>query len=452
MKKLWDKGKDVSNKVGKFLASDLWAEQKLVKHECLASIAHAKMLKKIGILNEIELKRIIGCLKEIIDLDKENQFIITFEDEDVHTKVENYLTDKLGDTGKKIHTYRSRNDQLLVNQRLFNKEKIINLGIEVSKLQKSLLDLAKKHEFTPVSGYTHRQKAMLSSIGLWASSFAESLNDDLNVLLNAYEINDQCPLGSAASYGVPANIDRKLTSDILGFSKVQSNSLYCHNSRGKIESVILNALSQIMLTLSKLSADLILFSTAEFGYITLGDEVSTGSSIMPQKRNPDVPELIKGNACLVLGYENTVKNVINGLTSGYNKETQVVKEASMKALLLTIDSVKMMDLCVSTLTINKKKCEESCTKEIFATDYSYELVEKGVPFREAYKKTANEINNIEIPGLVEAIKRRNHIGGLGNLGLDDLEKDILTNINKFNEKKKEFEALELHDFFVQLDL
>ncbi|MBN2423104.1 argininosuccinate lyase [Candidatus Woesearchaeota archaeon] len=424
MNKLWYKGKDVLKEVEDYLASDISFDQALVRYECIASIAHAKMLDKIGILNKNELDRLVKCLNEIIELDKKGRFILTKSDEDVHTKVENYLTEKLGDTGKKIHTYRSRNDQVLVDTRLYNKDKLNELMDEVVCLCKSLLDLSKKHEFTAMPGYTHRQKAMLSSIGLWSSAFIESLLDDLRLVKTSYKLNDQCPLGSAASYGVPKNIDREYTAKLLGFEKVQNNSLYCQNSRGKIEAAILSALSQVMITLGRISADLILFSTQEFGYFKLGDEVSTGSSIMPQKRNPDVPELIKGNVNVVLGYETIVKNAIKDLPSGYNKETQVVKEHTMKALDLTIDSVKMMNLCISTLKVNEEICKKACTPELFAADYAYSLVEKGIPFREAYKKAAKEIDKIKVPDLVDVLKKRNHIGGTGNLGLDRLGKGI----------------------------
>ena len=425
MSKLWFKGKDVEKEAEFFLAGDISSDQKMIKHEVIASIAHAKMLHKIGILTKDELNKLESCLKEIIELDKKGKFVIKPEDEDVHTKVENYLTEKLGEVGKKIHTYRSRNDQVLVNQRLYNKEKLIELQKEIIKLCETLVKFAKEHEYTPIPGYTHLQKAMLSSVGLWSSSFIESLLDDLNIMKNTFDINNQCPLGSAASYGVPENIDRQYTSDLLGFGKVQNNSLYCQNNRGKIESIIMSGMSQVMISLGKISSDIILFSMPEFGYFKMSDKVTTGSSIMPQKKNPDVAELIKGNVSVILGYENIVKNVIKYLPSGYNKETQVVKEHTIKVFDLTIDSIKMMNLIIKSLKVNKKKCEESCTPEIFATEYAYELVKNGTPFREAYKITAKNLDKIKKPNLQEALKRRNHLGGIGNLGLKMLEKQII---------------------------
>ncbi|MBD3203540.1 argininosuccinate lyase [Candidatus Woesearchaeota archaeon] len=421
-KKLWYKGFDVNKKIEKFLANDISYDQKLVHYDCKSSIAHAKMLKKIGVIDDSELEKIVECLNQIIELDKKGNFLISLNDEDVHTKIENFLTEKLGDTGKKIHTYRSRNDQVLVVQRLYNKDMLEKVKEFVKNLCFVLLDFSKRNEFVPLPGYTHRQKAMLSSAGLWGSSFIESLLDDVKFLDAAYELNDQSPLGSAASYGVPADIDRKFTAKELGFSKVMKNTLYCQNSRGKIESMILSALSQIMLTLSKISSDIIFFSG--FGYLSLGDDVSTGSSIMPQKKNPDVCEMIKANSSIIIGYESIIKNTIKDLASGYNKETQNVKEFTMKSFETVIDSIEAMGICIDSLKVNEKNCRNACTKELFAADLAYEHVKKGIPFRDAYRKAADEIGSIEIPDLKEALKKRVHIGGAGNLCLDELEKEI----------------------------
>ncbi|MFH2106613.1 MAG: argininosuccinate lyase [Candidatus Micrarchaeota archaeon] len=406
MAKLWNKGSDVNKEVEKYLFSDLWADQQLVKYECLASIAHAKMLSKIGILNDSELTKLVFTLQGIIQLDEQNQFVLSLQDEDVHTKVENHLVQKLGELGKKIHTYRSRNDQLLVNSRLYNKEKIGEVKSELVNLIKVIVQFAKKHEKVPMPGYTHMQKAMLSSVGLWAGAFAESLMDDLKVLENAYELNDQCPLGSGASYGIPEQIDREYTAKLLGFSKAQNNVLYCQNSRGKFESVILNSLSQMMLDLAKMCQDIITFSTSEFGYFSLSSEVSTGSSIMPQKRNADVAELVKGNASVMLSYEFLVKNAISGTNSGYVKETQVVKEPTMKGLILAIDTLKVMQIQINGIIVNEKKCIDSCTPGLFAADEAYDLVKKGVSFREAYKQVAQNLDKLKKRDPVAELEKR----------------------------------------------
>jgi len=430
MAKLWQKGKKnaMPPEVEKYLISDIWAEQELVKYECIASKAHAKMLHKIGILKKAELSKLLKGLDEIINLDKQGKFIITISDEDVHTKVENYLVTKLGNVGKKIHTYRSRNDQLLVNPRLYHKEKLVDMKKEIKLLLKTLYAFSKKHENTVMPGYTHLQKAMLSTVGFWSASFLEALLDCVKMIDTAYELNDQCPLGSAASYGVPAKIDREYTAKLLGFKKVQNNSLYCQNSRGKIEANIAHACSMVMEWLGCMCTDIITFNTSEFGYFIMGDEVSTGSSIMPQKKNADVCELLRSNVNVALSYEFMIKNTVKDLNSGYMKDTQCVKEAAMKTLLLTIDSIKMMNIVISTLTVDKEKCKKACLPELFSTDYAYDLVAKGVPFREAYKKAAQAVkeNSPELKKYTaeKALKKRSHSGAPGNMGLNSLKNKI----------------------------
>ncbi|MFA5049848.1 MAG: argininosuccinate lyase [Candidatus Micrarchaeia archaeon] len=404
--KLWNTGSDVEKEVEKYLSSDNWADQKLVKYDCIGSIAHAKMLKKVGILNQKELEKLIKELNNIIKLDKKGEFIIKPEDEDVHTKIENHLTEKLGDIGEKIHTYRSRNDQILVDMRLFQKDKLGEIKQELKGLIRVIAVFEKKYKKIPMPGYTHMQKAMLSSVGLWAEAFEESLKDDLIILENAIELNNQNPLGSGASYGVSEKLDRDYTTKLLGFKKTQNNVLYCQNSKGKIESNILNSLSQIMISLSKMSQDIIIFSTSEFGYFKLSEKVSTGSSIMPQKKNPDLAELIKGNSNVVLSYEFLIKNTINGLNSGYLKETQVIKEPIIKGLELVFDTIKVMKILIEEIEINEKKCIESCTKELFAADEAYRLAKKGIPFRKAYLMVAKNLEKLENKNPKKELEKR----------------------------------------------
>ncbi len=423
MAKLWNKGKDVSKLVENYL-SDIQADQHLVPYECKASSAHAKMLHKIGVLTKDELSNILKVLKEIEGLDSQNQFVLQPSDEDVHTKVENYLIDKLGETGKKIHTYRSRNDQLLVNQLLYNKDKLKETKLQLISLAKTLLSFAKKYEKVPMPGYTHLQKAMLSSVGLWASSFVEALLDNLNVLENAYELNDQCPLGSGASYGIPEKIDREFVAKELGFSKVQNNVLYCQNSRTQFASITVNALAQIMVVLSRICQDIIIFSTSEFGYFSLSDEVSTGSSIMPQKRNADIAELVKGKASVVIAQDFLIKNVSVGLHSGYVKESQVVKEATLQAFDITLASLEVMVEQIKGLSVNEKKCIDSCTPELFAADEAYELVKKGVPFRDAYKKVGQNLDKLKERDPIKELEKRLKNKSFYLKGLLQLEKEL----------------------------
>ena len=261
MAKLWQKDHMMDELIEEFsVGNDYILDRDLVKYDALGSIAHAAMLQKVGILSEDEFDSIRATLVEIIQLDQEGKFDISLEDEDVHTKIENYLTEKLGDTGKKVHTARSRNDQVITAIRLYAKDMHLAIADALLSLCEALAGFAKKYEWTPMPGRTHTQRGMPSSMGLWAAAYAESLLDDLTILMQSYTLHDQSPLGSAASYGVPIEIDRELTAELMGFAKVQHNVLYANNSRGKFESVMIHSLCQIMLDLSKIASDVILFS------------------------------------------------------------------------------------------------------------------------------------------------------------------------------------------------
>ena len=334
--KLWEKGYELNKEIEKFsVGEDYVLDQKLVEADVLGSIAHARMLASIKILSQTEFRKLKGALLEILKLNKEGKFIICQEDEDVHTAIENYLTEKLGNLGKKIHTARSRNDQVIVDLRLYSKERLLDIEETVLQFCQSLLTFCQKNKEVPMPGYTHSRRAMPSSVALWAGAFLESLLDDLILLQSAYKINNQCPLGSAASYGVALNIDRRLTSEILGFEKVQNNVLYVNNSRGKVEAIILSSLSQVMLDLGKLAEDLILFTREEFDFFTLPDELCPGSSIMPQKKNPAALEIVRAKSSSINSYLFQVMNILNGLPSGYNRDLQLTKEPLMKGLEAT---------------------------------------------------------------------------------------------------------------------
>lgn len=269
MKKLWQKGSQNSSKIVEdYCFSDgVVLDNNLVSHDVYGSIAHAHALQKLKIITNQELEKLTQCLREILALNEKGEFTVIPSDEDVHTKVENHLTEKLGELGKKIHTGRSRNDQVLVDLRLYAKENLFNVANKTINLIQTYVDFAKKYEFVPMPGYTHMQKAMPSSIGMWGGSFAESLLDDLKFLTSAYELNDQSPLGSGAAYGLSLSIDRALTSELLGFAKVQNNSLYSQVSRPKVQLAVMQSLVQIMLTLSRFAQDLLLFTTSEFNFL-----------------------------------------------------------------------------------------------------------------------------------------------------------------------------------------
>jgi len=386
MTKIWQG--NVNKKIEKFtVGNDYLLDKNLLKYDCIASIAHSKMLKKIKILTEQEQKKLEKELKNIIELDKNGKFPIKVEDEDSHTAIENHLTKKLGELGKKIHTARSRNDQVQASMKLYEKDELIKIIKLITNLIKSLGKLPN----TLIPGYTHMQKAMPSSIKLWSASFIESLKDDLLLIDNAINIIDKNPLGTAAGYGVPLNIDKEITKNELKFKENYKNSIYVQNSRGKHESIILNSLTNTMLTLNKLSSDIILFSMQEFNFLTLPNEFTTGSSIMPQKKNPDVLELIRAKYSIVLGYEFQVKNLVSNLISGYNRDFQLTKEPVMKSIETTIDCLEIMDLIISKLKINKDSCKKAMTKDLYATEKVYSLVKKGKSFREAYKEVKKNL-------------------------------------------------------------
>jgi len=390
MKRLWEsKDSKLNEKVAKYtVGNDYILDQKILKYDCIASIAHAKMLNKIGILNQEETEKLVKGLEEIVELDKKKKFKIKAGEEDCHTAIENYLTEKIGDIGKKIHYARSRNDQVLTALRLYYKDELKSNKQSVNELLKNIQGFIKKYPDVKFPGYTHTRKAMPSSIGLWAGSFIEALLDDLKLIDNSFDLIDQCPLGTGAGYGLPVKVDREFTAKELGFKKVQRNPLYVQNSRGKFESTILHSLSQEMFDLNKISSDIILFSMPEIGYLELSDEICTGSSIMPHKKNPDVLELVRANYHVVNSYESRIKNITSNLISGYNRDLQLTKEPVMRGFDITKSSLDVMSVVFEKMTVNEKKCKDALTEEIYSAEKAMNLA-KDSNFRDAYRKVKN---------------------------------------------------------------
>ena len=386
MARLWEKGYNLEKQIEKYtVGNDYILDTKLMKYDCIASIAHAKMLHRIGFLNENETKKLIKGLEEIIALDKKGKFKIKRNEEDCHTAIENYLTKNLKDTGKKIHFARSRNDQILTALRLYEKDELKEVRKKTDELIKTIKEFSSEYHNIQLPGYTHTRKAMPSSIGLWADSFVDALKDDLKSVDFSYALIDQCPLGTGAGYGLPIKVDRKFTAKELGFRKIQKNSIYAQNSRGKFEGTILNSLSQIMFDLNKISSDVILFSMPTEGYFELPRELCTGSSIMPHKKNPDALELMRANYHVVNSYESRVKNIIGNLPSGYNRDLQLTKEPIIKGFDIIKESLSVMSLILRKLKVNEENCRKALTNELYSVKEAYNLAEK-MPFREAYKK------------------------------------------------------------------
>ncbi len=389
--KLWEKEYKLDRQIEDFTVSnDYILDRKLIKYDCIASIAHAKMLEKTGILKKGEAKDIIKELNNIISLEKKGRFKIQKEQEDCHTAIEAHLTKTLGDAGKKIHTARSRNDQVLVALRLYYKDELNGCKDNVGNLIRAISKFRKKYGTTKLPGYTHTRKAMPSSISLWSDSFVDSMKDNIKLIDFTLDLIDQSPLGTAAGYGIPLDIDREYTAKLLGFKKVQQNPIYAQASRGKFESTILHSLTQIMFDLNKIASDLIIFSMPEFGYFELPQELCTGSSIMPQKKNPDVLELVRAKYHVVLSYEFQVKSMAANLISGYNHDIQLTKEPTMKGFDITEDCVSIMAHVFEKLEVNGGRCKSALTEELYATEKVYDLVKKGIPFRDAYKAISKE--------------------------------------------------------------
>lgn len=389
MKKLWQNGENLNNTVESFeTKEDLVMDQKLIKYDVLGSIAHAQMLQKIGILSGGELSKLKKGLLEILELDKQGKFKLEIGDEDMHTKIENYLTEKYGVVGQKIHTGRSRNDQVLTAVRLYSKDKLTSIKYETKILVKVFKTFSKKYGSIKMPGYTHMQKAMPSSLGLWTDSFSDSLQDDLVMVEAAFKLIDQSPLGSAAGYGTPIKLDKEYAAKLLGFSKVQDNSLYCQNSKGKIEAVILSSLVQILLTINKFASDVMLFTTSEFNFFKVGNGITTGSSIMPQKKNLDVAELLRSKVHIILGNFTQTVSLSSNLISGYNRDLQEVKKPLIESFEVTLNSIKVTSILLNNIIPNKKNLENALTEEIYAAEKIFDQVKKGVPFRKAYNAVA----------------------------------------------------------------
>jgi argininosuccinate lyase len=452
MTKLWQKGYQLNDQVERFeAAQNTLLDARLIRHDVWGTLAHIAMLTKIGVITEVEHNVLKNALRKILEQEAENTFTVELEDEDIHTCVENFLAASTGSVGKKIHMARSRNDQVLVDLRLYGKEQMLSVMTKLCNLCSALIEFAYTHADVPMPGYTHMQRAMLSSVGLWASCFAEALLDDEKLLSAAYQLNDQSPLGSAAGYGVPIAIDRQYCADLLGFSRVQNNVIYVQNSRGKIEASIVQALAQTMLDLSKLAQDILLFTTVEYGFFQMPQELCTGSSIMPQKRNLGVMELVRARMQTMLALQQQILGIISGLPSGYNMDYQETKRPFIEALDLIQESLEICTLVVSKLEVNVEHLIAACTFELFAADRAYELATvANLPFRDAYRIVGEEVTaqidrHQPFPlesqeQLVERLELRSHLGGAGNLGLEKTQKQLEEVKSVWHEREEPFKT------------
>jgi len=418
--KLWDKGFSIDDKIELFtVGNDREIDLHIAKYDVQASLAHAKMLQKIGLISAEELLQLEDGLKGIEQQIIENTFVIDSQFEDVHSKIEYELIKQCGDVGKKIHTARSRNDQVLVALQLFYKDHLTQLKGNTHNFFNTLLELAKTYENKLLPGYTHLQVAMPSSYGLWFSAYAEVLVDDVSILNAVLKIVDQNPLGSAAGYGSSFPIDRKFTTEQLGFSTLKYNVVAAQLTRGKSERAIANALGSLCNTLSRFAMDICLYMSQNFGFITFPDELTTGSSIMPHKKNPDVFELIRGKCNKIQGLHTEMLLVTNNLPSGYHRDFQLLKEPIINALLEVNDIVAIFNYAIQQIIIKDVDLNDEKYKYLFTVDSINNMVEQGLSFREAYQKIGAQVqNNTYTP---EDIKPHSHEGSINNLCLEDIK-------------------------------
>jgi argininosuccinate lyase len=391
--KTWSNGKlkdKVKKDVLEFLSGDdILLDKELVKWDILTTIAHEIALHKAGVLKGQELKVI---LENLIDF-YESGIELDVDLEDVHSNIEIQLMKKLGKVGEKIHTAVSRNEQVITDTKLYMKNEILEISMKLLQLCKTIISIAEQHKDSVMPGYTHHQHAMPYTFGSYLMAHFYSFIDDLKLLQDAYDLIDKCPMGSGAGYGIPMKINKEMTAKLLGFKSVQQNSLYSINSRGKNESVVISAVVQIAMDLNKISEDLILFSTKEFGFIDLPDEYCTGSSIMPNKKNPDVLELVKGKSSTIIANLFQMFLVMKNLPSGYNRDTQEVKHPTLNSLKLIKECIEMIDGVVKNMKVNEKM--KDLDNEIFSTHHALSMVKDGKPYKEAFKTVGKMVKSGE---------------------------------------------------------
>ena len=421
--KLWNKDGDSNNKVDNFtVGDDRKNDLEIAKYDCIASISHAKMLNKIGILDSQELKKIKSVLNKIKDDAEKGSLEIENEFEDIHSKIEFILVDKLGEIGKKIHTGRSRNDQVLVAMHLFLIDSLNDIKSQVVSLFDVLMKLSNSHKDKLMPGYTHLQVAMPSSFGLWFSAYAESLIDDIIFINSAIKVLDQNPLGSAAGFGSSFNIDRNFTTKDLGFKFLKINSISAQMNRGKIEKSTSICLSMIASTISKLSMDICLYMGQDYNFISFPKELTTGSSIMPHKKNPDIFEIIRGKSNLIQSLPNQFIILTSNLPSGYHREFQLTKGPIISGIKELKSCIRMMIDALPKIIVSDKIINQDKYKYVYTVDTINNKVQKGESFRNAYKTLIDEIESDKYkkPKSVNY----SHIGSIGNLSLELIKEKL----------------------------
>ena len=412
--KLWNKGFEPDKAIEEYtVGNDRVLDLRLAQYDIEGSMAHIKMLETIGLLEKSELEQLLVALTELLEEAKHGNFVIEEGVEDVHSQVELMLTRKLGDMGKKIHSGRSRNDQVLVDLKLFTRDALRNIVNETKSLFDELISKSEKYKHVLMPGYTHLQIAMPSSFGLWFGAYAETLVDDLRLVAAAYKIANQNPLGSAAGYGSSFPLNRTMTTELLGFDSLDYNVVYAQMGRGKSERNVAYALASVAGTLAKLAFDACMFNSQNFGFVKLPDECTTGSSIMPHKKNPDVFELTRAKCNKIQALPQQIMLIMNNLPSGYFRDLQIIKEMFLPAFEELKDCLRMTAYIINRIKVNEHILDDDRYLYIFSVEEVNRLASEGMPFRDAYKKVGLDIE----AGNFTHNKQVNHThaGSIGNL-------------------------------------
>lgn len=434
--KLWEKNFEINQEIERFtVGRDREMDLYLAKYDVLGSMAHITMLQSIGLMEETELKQLLEELKNIYQTCERGEFVIEDGVEDVHSQVELMLTRKLGDMGKKIHSGRSRNDQVLVDLKLFTRAKLRTIAEQVHILFEELIAKSNQYKDILMPGYTHLQIAMPSSFGLWFGAYAESLTDDMLFLQAAYRMTNRNPLGSAAGYGSSFPLNRQMTTDLLGFDTMNYNVVYAQMGRGKMERNVAFALASVAGTIAKMAFDACMFNSQNFSFVKLPKECTTGSSIMPHKKNPDVFELIRAKSNKIQGLPQQVTLIMNNLPVGYFRDLQIIKEVFLPAFDELEDCLQMAAYIINRMEVNEHILDNPMYDPIFSVEEVNKLAANGMPFRDAYKTVGLEIE----AGTFKANKdiHHTHEGSIGNLCNDRIEELMNQTISQFHFEKVE---------------
>ncbi|MCQ2138305.1 MAG: argininosuccinate lyase [Bacteroidales bacterium] len=414
MATLWNKGTEATTMVEDFtVCGDRVLDLRLAKYDVIGSKAHIKMLESIGLLSAEELVTLTDGLDQILAEIEEGSFVLEDEVEDIHSQVELLLTRRLGDIGKKIHSGRSRNDQVLVDLKLYLRDELKTFRDETLQLFNTLQSLSEKYKDVLVPGYTHEQIAMPSSFGLWFGAYAENLVDDMYMLAAAYRVINRNPLGSAAGYGNSFPLDRQMTTDLLGFDTPVYNSVAAQLSRGASERAVASALGSLALTLNKFAADCCMYMCPNYGFISFPAELTTGSSIMPHKKNPDVWEIMRGHCNRIMACENEISMLCGNLHQGYHREFQLLKDVLFPVLELMHQCLQMADYMISQVKVNEHILDSSLYDTMFTVEEVNRRVLAGMPFRDAYRTVGIEVNEGKF--VADKTVNHTHIGSIGNL-------------------------------------